>query len=133
MMAIKLYHMCQCHPDSMLRLSQPPALPRRRHLLPHPAKQLKHGQAKRIGNHFEGIDRGIRLSPLYPAQIRLVEAALLTKLDLAQTDVQAQVTDTGSKLLGEGRVGWRWLHTHNCLTYALIHINTNSYIWGCLV
>jgi len=64
-------------------------LPLHRHRLPNPIEQLEHGQPERIGDHLKGIDRRVGLSVLYPAQVGLIEAALLAKLDLTETHVQA--------------------------------------------
>lgn len=44
------------------------------HPFPYAIEQLKHSKAGRIGNHFQSIDRRIRLSSLYLAWMRLVEA-----------------------------------------------------------
>lgn len=102
----------------------------RRHLLPYPIKQLEHRHAKAVGNDFQSIDRRIGLTVLYPAQVGLIEAALLTKFDLAQSYVLPQCAYAGTKLLGYLRRWWRRrFHTPNCPSYVLIHINTNSYIW----
>ena len=68
--------------SSSLRL-RPPTLPRHRHLLPHPIKQLKHRQSQPIGDDLDRIDGRIGLPSLYPAQVRLIEAAPLPEHHLA--------------------------------------------------
>jgi len=46
-------------------------------------EQVKDSQPKCIGDDFQSIDRRVRIAILNPAEIRLIEAALLPKLHLA--------------------------------------------------
>ena len=52
-------------------------------MITHPVEQIEDRHAKTVGNDLDGVDCGIRLTSLYPAQVGLIEAALLTELDLA--------------------------------------------------
>ena len=85
-------------------------------------KKVKHAHAEGVRNDLNGIQCRIGLTGFDPAQVRLIEAAHFTELNLAQAGPVAQGAHAGTKLLSQS-----CLHSSEYLGYALNHINTNSY------
>jgi hypothetical protein len=86
-------------------------------------KQFDDGKAKRVRDDLDDIERRIRAPILNAAQVCLIDAAALSELHLAHASLLAQNADTRTELLTQ-----RELHAQNYLDYALIRINTYSYI-----
>ena len=86
-------------------------------------EKIEHSYPKSFGNDFQRIQRRVCSPVLDSAEVGLVEAALLPEHDLTQPCLLSQGADHFSKMLAKGL-----LHGQNYLGYALIHINTNSYI-----
>ena len=85
-------------------------------------KHLKDGYPKAIGDDLHRIQCRVRLPSLNATQVRLVETASFAKFHLAKAPHVTHVTHVFAELLGQG------LHPSDSQRYALIHINTNSYI-----
>ncbi len=66
----------------------------------HVIEQFEDRHAETVGNDFQGIDRRIGLTSLNPAQVGLIEAALLAKLNLTEAGFLTQRAYAGTKLLG---------------------------------
>lgn len=85
-------------------------------------KQVEHAHVKGVRNDLNGIQRRIGLTGFDPAQVRLIEATHFTELNLAHAGPIAQGAHAGTKLLSQSCI-----HSSEYLSYALNHINTNSY------
>lgn len=60
-------------------------------------KEIEHAQAQTVRDDFNGIDRRIRLAGLYSAQVRLIEAASFSELDLGKARLSTKLSHTLSE------------------------------------
>jgi hypothetical protein len=63
--------------------------------------ELVNRQAKRIRDYLHRIERWVRLPALQSAQVRLIEAAALPKFNLAQSRLDAKLSNASAEALGE--------------------------------
>ena len=60
-------------------------------------KTVEDRHAQRVGDHLDGVQRGVGNTAFDPAQVRLVKTTAFTESDLAHAGVLAQLTHTGSE------------------------------------
>lgn len=70
--------------------------------LTNPLEQLEDCQAQRVRDDLQGVQRRVRVAVLDAAQVGLIEAALLSKLNLTQAPRCPEFADACSEALGQG-------------------------------
>lgn len=85
--------------------------------------QIVDREPQRVGDDLHGVEGWVGFAVFNTAQVRLVEAAALPKLRLAQAGIRSQLPNASPESLCQC-----FFHLRNYPGYALNHINTNSYI-----